>query len=887
MRTRTVVAQGALAMKDLRLELARERAQGARIMTFERLAARLAGGLLEPIDADALRSAVQSVLQSTELGELDNIKALPGTVSSAAWALQKAWLAGIDLSARSTQHPRLDAMARLERAVLAALPRSMLRPADLAARASRRLRFADRLFGAIDIVGLTELSPCWRPLLLDLAIHVPVRWIAGARSVPAWLDDASIDIARCNACTPRQNVVSNANPHHEALEAMRWARALIASGRAAPEEIAIASAGTAEYDDSFVALREAADFDIHFVHGVPVTTTPDGQAAAALADILLRGLSQIRTRRLIALLDLRRGPLKGFPAQWTRILPADVPLSSVDAWNRLLDRLTPANWPDHVDRSEPLRSAIALLARGTEAAREIGETLLCGNALTIWRKALLAGAAASLDTTLVELRQDDAFDACTSVGWMPAHELAAAPRRYVRLLGLNSSAWPRPISEDRLLPDHIVARAELDPLPIAAADRRDFATILHTTSDEVVLSFARRDRQGRLLGRSPLLHGAPTETYVRGHAPPAHAMSDVDRLFGRPDEIVEQPQCKSAIDCWRDWHRIEITPHDGSIRSEHPLLVETLRQLQSARSLRLLLRNPLGYVWRYALGWRAPEEAARPLVVDASAFGKLVHGVLDRAVQSLEAAGGTSACDSIDSDAASDEILDEAVSRTADAWVATHAIPPALVWRATLEQVREAARRALAHGGAEPPGLRRFTEVPFGGNEAPSDKPIPWDPRSIVEIPGTDLRISGYLDRIDISSDGRHAHVLDYKTGKPPKPSIVIDGGKELQCCLYACAVRSLLGSGVAVTASLLYPMHALEIPLAEPDATLTALSSYLRLACDSLCAGHGLPGPDAADEHDESIFALPANAAAGYRARKRAAARDRLSAAADVWGAP
>src|SRR3546814_1571858 len=53
----------------------------------------------------------------------------------------------------------------------------------------------------------------------------------------------------------------------------------------------------ANYDDHFLALRADANLDLHFVHGVKVTATREGQAAAALADILVRGLSQTRMRR--------------------------------------------------------------------------------------------------------------------------------------------------------------------------------------------------------------------------------------------------------------------------------------------------------------------------------------------------------------------------------------------------------------------------------------------------------------------------------------------------------------------------------------------------------------------------------------------------------------
>ena len=121
---------------------------------------------------------------------------------------------------------------------------------------------------------------------------------------------------------------------------------------------------------------------------------------------------------------------------------------------------------------------------------------------------------------------------------MPASALAASPRRFVRLLGLNSSRWPRGISEDRLLPDHIIPTAELDPLPVSPADRRDFETILATTAGEVVLSRARRDSDGRLLGRSPLLAGQGEETYLRRNAVPIHAFSETDRLMARPQEFA-------------------------------------------------------------------------------------------------------------------------------------------------------------------------------------------------------------------------------------------------------------------------------------------------------------------------------------------------------------
>lgn len=127
----TIVCHGRHAMRCERLHAARDRHHGTQIMSFEQAAVRLAGGFIKPIDDETLRSTLQSVLPNTPLGELENIKSLPGMVNAAADTLHKVWRAGIDLSARAGDHPRLEALAHLEAAVLAELPVGMLRPMDI------------------------------------------------------------------------------------------------------------------------------------------------------------------------------------------------------------------------------------------------------------------------------------------------------------------------------------------------------------------------------------------------------------------------------------------------------------------------------------------------------------------------------------------------------------------------------------------------------------------------------------------------------------------------------------------------------------------------------------------------------------------------------------
>lgn len=883
MERHTIVAHSRVAMREFRLSAARQYRHGRQIMTFEQLAVRLAGGLAQSVDDDALREAIKAVLPETALGELEGIKALPGVVNAAADTLRKAWRANVNLRARAAEHPRLNSLATLEAAVLEALPPAMMRPADLAAAALERLDHAVTLFGPIEIVGITELSPVWRPLLHAVATRVPVRWMAGPRPVPGWLAGEAIHIVHSGACTPNVLAVSAATAYHEAIEAMRWARQLMASGTAEPADIAIASVAPADYDDHFLALRADANLDLHFVHGIKVTASREGQTAAALADILMRGLTQTRIRRLDTLLRAYPGPVRNLPEGWTRILPNDAPLSSPQAWARLIDGLTAADWPDGKDHGPAFGAIIGLLAEGIAGAEEAGDRLLSGRARTIWRKALRAGAAASLDLTLETLRQDDGLDPCVSICWMPASELAAAPRRFVRLLGLNSSRWPRGIAEDRLLSDHIVSTSELDPLPVAAADRRDFETILATTERQAVLSRARRDEEGRLLGRSTLLLQIQAdETYLRRNGLPAHAFSETDRLISRPQEFRALPQARAASDCWFNWQRAEMTPHDGVVRPDHPVLQVILDRIQSASSLSQLLRNPLGFVWRYGLRWHAPDSADDPLVLDALAIGDLIHRTLHRALQTLEAEGGLARAHEQDIAMA----VENAAAEVARIWQRERAIPPLVIWDRTLEDVQTLGTKALAFRDEQLAHGRAYGEVPFGaaGN---SGAELPWNAEATVSIPETGFRIRGYIDRLDISADGRYVSVRDYKTGRAPKKDeIVFDGGRELQRCLYAFAVRAMLGDDVVISASLFYPRGDKNLPLADPDATLHELAGYLQAARSALAAGAAVMGPDAGGDYDDLAFALPANVGSTYRVRKEAAANARLGDATQVWEA-
>jgi hypothetical protein len=199
-----------------------------------------------------------------------------------------------------------------------------------------------------------------------------------------------------------------------------------------------------------------------------------------------------------------------------------------------------------------------------------------------------------------------------------------------------------------------------------------------------------------------------------------------------------------------------------------------------------------------------------------------------------------------------------AAAMTARDWERKAPVPPPVIWRSTLERAERLAFVALTHPQESLPGQRSWTEIPFGTQHAASRNDLPWDPTQKVEIPDAGVCIQGHIDRLDLSGDGSRARVIDYKTGKPKAmmAEIVIDGGGELQRCLYAFAVKTLLDRDIEIEAALLYPLgkegDQVLFPLQDVDATLEKLTDAIDLARRNIEAGLALPGVDADDDYND-----------------------------------
>ena len=89
----------------------------------------------------------------------------------------------------------------------------------------------------------------------------------------------------------------------------------------------------------------------------------DGQAAAALADILLRGMSQGWVRRLARLAHDPATPFGQVPDRWHGTLPRAAPLTTPERWQAALQ---------DIEAGTALMPALRLLAAGVDQAEAAG-----------------------------------------------------------------------------------------------------------------------------------------------------------------------------------------------------------------------------------------------------------------------------------------------------------------------------------------------------------------------------------------------------------------------------------------------------------------------------------------------------------------------------------
>ncbi|RWK68287.1 MAG: PD-(D/E)XK nuclease family protein [Mesorhizobium sp.] len=875
---RTVIVQGRLALATRRAAAARAGENGLQIMTVTQLAARLAGGFLHQVTGEELELAIARALDAGGFEDIESVRHLPGMTRAVVRTLKAAWNADFRLDAATDGRARMRDLALIEARVRDLLPAGARLPATLRDEACARMRWASALLGTLSIEGIHFVEPVWRPLIHELCAMGPVVWTASPGADTAWFRGEVKTVAGVTA-EPLQ--VTCADPRHEVLEAFRWARGLIVSGQAGPGDIAVCGVATDEWDDHVLALVAETGLPVWFPHGRPCLATADGQRCAALADVLLHGLNQARVRRLLALVTGQGTMLDELPTDWLRV-PRNASLTTAAEWKQALDRMPMLD----ADPRPVVMPLLRLLERGTAAAEEAADAFLRGRARRLWDRATRAAPAAAVELSLRTIRVEDERDASDSIVWTAAWQLAAAPRPWVRLLGLTERGWPSSSGEDPLLPEHIVESGAPDADPPAEADRRAFNIIAAGAGRGIILSRSRRNAQGGRTGPSPLLSPGGRTTALARTRLAEHAASESDRLTARPQDVAEHPATGAALRCWHNWHRKDLTVHDGLVSAGHAVIAGSLAALQSPTSLTRLLRDPLGFVWKYALGWRAPEDRERPLTLPPDEFGRLVHELLRRSVDALEPAPGFTVAHPEEIA----EALDAAAGHVTATWPLERPVPPEVLWVNTVRQASAMALAGLTGERFTESGTRSWTEVPFGDPAPPeqTNPGWPWDPALRVTVPGTAVAIRGKIDRLDLRAGAVAVRVTDYKTGQQPADAAttLIAGGSELQRVLYGLACRQLLPETPAIRTRLIYLKDEPAIFfLSDLDGGIAQVADFVNTACNALQRGHAIPGPAAEDRFNDLRLALPASPA--YFRRKQAAFQASAGDLAGFWALP
>ncbi len=855
-----------------RLRAAREKLVNVEVTTLPLLAARLAGGFRRPPSVDELQPAIRNALHAEDLVELAAVAKLPGMLRAVQHTLTTLWSADVALD--PTRSIRLADLAQLDARVRAHLPLGVLAPPDLRNAALERIVHAPRVIGRIELEGLIDVDPVWRPLVAALAEKGSVVWRAPCDADRRWfVGEVVISSTRPIATV---EAVICADPQAEVVEALRWARGLMASGIAAAD-IGIAAASPETWDEAMMVLTRDAELPVHFSHGRAALDSSAGQACAALADVLLRGLSQARIRRLIR----RSSKLQvDLPQDWSRGLRRAAGLFTVPQWRTALAAASEAR-SGAAPVEDVLLPRLTLLGDGVAGAAKAGDLLLDGPALALWRRALQAGPSEALEASLRRLRLPDGVSPGSAIAWGPARHLAAAPRPYMRLLGLTGRSWPRGSAEDPLLPNHVLSRALVQPLERPEEDVQLFEILRAQARGALTLSRSRRSAEGTLSAPSRLFPAGGAQILVKVRTP-AHAFSEADRLLARPREARNRPALALARRAWRAWWSPDLTPWDGQVPQDDPLVRAALDREQSATSLRRLSRDPLGFVWRYALGWRPADAHADVLDLDRQVFGELVHELLRTAVASLEGGSGLNRATQEEIEAA----VNAAAARCETTWPTERPVPPPLLWRRSLEAAARMARDGLTFDQGLQSGTRSWSEVAFGAAEPAVE---PWAVTGSVRLGG--LRIGGRIDRLDLRGDGGAVRVTDYKTGQIPKNAarIALAGGAELQRVTYAAAVRQLTLDVRQIVSRLVYLRDG---PIDQKlqgdglDRAIAEAERFVAAAAALLAAGAAVPGPDSKDPQNDMRLALPTERDRYFLTKERAL----RSAAGDLsafWRAP
>jgi len=372
--------------------------------------------------------------------------------------------------------------------------------------------------------------------------------------------------------------------------------------------------------------------------------------------------------------------------------------------------------------------------------------------------------------------------------------------RAVALLGLAEGEFPRPEREDPFLRDSDRQALRQLGLHLEPQLRGDEATIFYqavTLAREKLLltrPYLADDGQKweaspywqevRRLVETPTLRVRPQDPFL-----PCDAASVPELVAGAAAHPATAVALRSTGDSMaRAWQRANdgaavlrarqsdtpATPHEGDLAALAPHLARRYGppHVWSASRLEAYATCPLHFLFLHdlALEPRTPPQEG----FDVLTLGSMYHEVLEK-VYCRSPADPLAVLETI-----AQEVFDAAPER--------YGFRPTALWehqKAELTRILADTIAALleASQGYEP----LAQEQPFGMRGCP--------PLVIRAGDGDELRLRGFIDRLDRDADGG-VRVVDYKAGSTPIPAKEIAAGQRVQLPLYALAVRDAVGMG-------------------------------------------------------------------------------------------
>jgi ATP-dependent helicase/DNAse subunit B len=493
--------------------------------------------------------------------------------------------------------------------------------------------------------------------------------------------------------------------------------------------------------------------------------------------------------------------------------------------------------------------------------------------------------------------------------------VCAMPFRIVIVPGLIEGRFPQTVRQDPFLLD--AERQHLAEVLLCdlqqryrqgEAERLLLTRTLHSATEQLILTYPRLDSlSGRshvpssyllrsieaISGRyatlsdleawsetvslSPLYNGPPQQAldaleFHLASIEHARRREHATPLGYLPLAVPFFPQAHEALR--KRWGMQRLTPFDGLIEDEGVRTTVSQRLFPtgialSASALETYARCPFRYFLNTVLGVLPQEDPELLLTLQPRERGALLHEILHDFFSRLQREGRMPLATQ---DPQKLLHVLQTVARTHfAAFAVTRATGLPVVWEVEQERLLEQLSLLLTWEiEHEKDFLPTAFEAPFGTDSADTTMLFPPGVMQFELDDGGVIHLRGRIDRIDISTDTRHARILDYKSGKPVRGRFA--GGTVLQLPLYLYAARHLRPDLQWMAADYVY-LNRAERPHepafsaetwseieADLRAIVTVLASGLRTGCF----------PQTPDTCQPCAFPLICSAMVETRARRK-----------------